>query len=276
MKMMRKGTRGAVALVLCGLVTGCATSLGQPMSAENQGRMQTVRVRVVIPQAGFLVSASAPGVAGAMGGGLIPALIDASIQKSRQKDLVAQATPTLDKLLDVDVRQEFTTAATGEFQQFPYKVAKIDASPVMPLSREQDAAVQALGSSEGYLAIAMHYDFDMKTRVFSTRSQVNLFQPGATARTYFAPIMYQGRPIEAGADLAAAIREQARESASHTIKLASLSMKGLPPASTTTPPTRFEIPRDPQPLVLQGDVIGREPQRLFMRLPNGALFSVPN
>ncbi|MCE3273790.1 MAG: hypothetical protein K0S57_4187 [Ramlibacter sp.] len=273
MEKMRRGTWGAVALALCALMAGCATSLSQPMGAENLGRMQTVRVRVLVPQAGFLVSASAPGVSAAMGGGLIPAMIDAGIQKSRQKDLVAQAAPTLDKLLEVDVRREFTDVAARELQQFPFKVAKLDATPLVPVAREHEATLKELGTSDGYLAIVMHYDFDMKTRIFSTRSQVNLWQAGATARTYFAPIMYRGRPVEPGTDLPAAIREQARESASHTLKLALLGMKGMPPPATST---QFELSKDSPPLVLQGDVVGKETGRVFVRHVNGALFSIPN
>jgi hypothetical protein len=256
------------------LLTGCAVPLTKPLAPENLGRLKSVRLHVLVPQEGFLVSASAPGVSIALGGGLIPALIDAGIQKSRQKDLTAQVTPMLDQLLGVDVREEFTTVVTREASGLPLPRAAVESGSLLPTRREHEARVGALGPQEGYLTILMHYNFDGTTRVLLTRAQVTLWQPGDVGRTYFAPVMYYGRPIEPQTDLAAAVREQAREAASQTLKLAALGMAGLPPAQSARR-EKFEIWSGGYKNSLEGDLIASDQRRRMVRhSTTGTLFSI--
>jgi len=87
------------------MLFGACAPFHRPLAVADRDKVQEVDVRVVVAQESFMFSAQPPGVSAATGGGLIGALIDSSVQQSRQKDMSAEVQAIVGPLLDYDARR---------------------------------------------------------------------------------------------------------------------------------------------------------------------------
>lgn len=257
----------------CLLLTACAPLHHKVLSAEAKSRIREVHVQVVVPQESFIFSASSPNVSAALGGGLIPALIDASVQKSRQEGMRAQIEPLLDQLLDADFRAEAQMALPQALAGFPLKVGRAEVVAIAPTRADQEALAKRKPVHEGYLVLMMHYTLDANTRALTTRCAARLWEPGQPGPSFGGSAIYQGMPLPAGADLVAMVRGQMREAVAHTLKLVALDM-AQPQESGNRPRQPFVFHTAGQPVTMQGEVLASEQRRSLVRSSDGAMFSV--
>lgn len=256
----------------CLLLAACAP-MHKALAPEAKNRIQEVHVQLVVPQESFIFSASSPGVSAALGGGLLPALIDAGVQKSRQEGLRATAEPLLDQLLEADFRAEARAVLPQAVTDFPLKVGRAEVVAVAPSRKEQEALVARKGKREAYLRLLMQYSLDMETRALTTRCEVSLWEPGQQGTSYTGSAIYQSGPLPAGPQLVPAMREHMRQAVAHTVKLAALDI-AQPAAAGNRPRQPFVIKASGKPVTLQGEVLSSEPQRTLVRSADGAMFSV--
>lgn len=184
-------------LVVCTtlIALGACAPFHKPLAPEARARITEVDLRVVVAQETFMFTAQGSNVSAALGGGLIGALIDSSVQRSRQKDMASQIQATVGPLLDVDYRIEATAAvdALQRTSAFPVKLSSAQVLAGMPGKREHEARIAAAGKSPAYLLMWVHYELAPDLSVFSTRSTVQLWQDGTSEPTYRAGVVYQTR-----------------------------------------------------------------------------------
>lgn len=265
-------SRRVLLAAACLFMAACAPMHHKALSPEAKSRIRDVHVQVVVPQETFIFSATAPGVSAAMGGGLIPALIDASIQKSRQEEMRAQVQPVLDQLLDADFRAEARGALPHATRGLPLSVSRAEVVALMPTRKEHDALLAATQPHEAYLRVLMHYSIDIATRTLVTRSEVSLWQKGETRPVFAGSAIYHGTPLGEG-DAVTNMRLQMRDAVASTVKLAALDIE-KPASQGNVPRQPFVIKTAGQPVTVQGELLGDESRRAFFRSPEGAMFSV--
>lgn len=259
----------------CLLLAACAPMTHKALTAEAQGRIRDVHVQVVLPQEGFTFSAASPNVSAALGGGLIGALIDSSVQKSRQEGMRGQVQPVLDQLIEADFRTEASAVLAQAVSEFPLKIARAEVVPVVPSAKEQERILAGEPPRGAYLQVIMQYAYSFDTRVLTTRSAVRLWQNGEKDPAFLGACIYQGAPLPSeSAGLLPALRSQMRDAVAHTLRLAALDIRH-PSAQGSAPRQPFTLKAATGVSVpLQGEVLASDDKYRFMRTADGALFSV--
>lgn len=108
-----------VALVLVALA-GCATPRHVVMSPEAPSKIKATEVVIGLSQQEITAEIAPSGVAAAAGGGLIPALIDIMVEKSRAGDAEAAIAPVKNALIDYDFAKQLQAALENEFRQLSW------------------------------------------------------------------------------------------------------------------------------------------------------------
>lgn len=253
-------------LALCALTAGCA-SFHKPLSAEDSSRIKAARVTVVVPQETFQFTAIGTQLTAALGGGLIPALIDASVQKSRQAEMRAQVQPVLDKLLDVDFREEALVALKRPDLTLPFALAGTEVVSIMPGKSDHDAQLASLPPEQALMRLTMQYSIDPESRVLTTRTYANVWQPGQNEKSYAGSLVYQGLCESLEPD---SVRTQMRDAMAQTLRLAALDIAH--PADQGQRARGKHDFRGTHPVKLEGEVLASDQGRVAMRTSDGAVF----
>jgi hypothetical protein len=270
----------------------CAVPFHKPLTAENKQRIQLVDIRMVIPQESFMVSAKAPGVSMAVGGGLIGALIDSGIQKSRQADMAGEIRSTVGSLARFDLRNEANIALQAALQEpatgkgLPFKVRTAQVSAAVPGKAESERLFAETGNGPAVMMLLVHYALEPGLGAFTTRTSAVLRQDGKTDPSFQSAAVYQ-IPLPTGsrdavlAQLTAndgqLLRSYMRESVSETLRMVALDWKGTPVGANPGATGKVQSYR----FNMQGSVIDLPAStvvsagnRLVVRSETGALFSL--
>ncbi|MBW0170060.1 MAG: hypothetical protein ACT6SF_04890 [Hydrogenophaga sp.] len=270
------------------MALGACAPFYKPLASEERARIKEADLRVVVAQETFMFTAQGSNVSAALGGGLIGALIDSSVQRSRQKDMASQIQATVGPLLEVDYRVE-ATAAVNALQQttaFPLKLSSAQVLAGMPGRREHEARIAATGKSPSYLLMWVHYEIAADLSVFSTRSTVQLWQDGKPESTYRAGVVYQTR-LTGGTREAlmkrltdnqgSRLRALMRESMQESLRMVAADLAAAPAASAArSGPLRSASVWTQGVWVPVKDMrlIDETPVRQFLRSDEGALLSI--
>lgn len=285
---MKRWAFGVFAPAMAWLLGGCAP-FHKPLAADARARIDQVELRAVVAQETFMFTAQNPNVSAALGGGLIGALIDSSVQQSRQKDMAPQIQSMLGALLEVDYRRE-ATAAVDEFQRaagFPLKLGSAQVLAGMPGKKAHEARIAATSKSPAYLLLWVHYELSPDLSVFSTRSTAQLWQDGKPEPSYRAGVVYQTRLNGAARDAAmkrltenqgAKLRAMMRDSMYESLRMIAVDLAAVPVAAGAARSGALR----PASVWSQGawiplkdmQLIDETPSRQFLRNNEGALLSV--
>ncbi|MGO4392431.1 hypothetical protein AB4Z46_13885 [Variovorax sp. M-6] len=281
-------------MVLAALSLGACAPFHKQLTQEDRARIQEVDVRVVVAQESFMFSAQSPGVSAAAGGGLIPALIDASVQQSRQKAMAGEIQATVGPLLDYDFRVEAGRAVKAlNHEAMPLKVRSVEVLAGMPTKAEHEARIAATRSGPAYMVLLLHYAIEPGLSAFTTRTTVSLWQEGRTEQSYRAAAIYQA-PLEGGqrtdvikrltADDGKVLRGLMRESVTESLRMVALDIgpAGKANAGTAVPAPPAATPASKSVkfnfngawMPLTGASIEDEAARTVLRDPAGALYSL--
>src|SRR5215472_17933947 len=114
-----KGLLTAAALAAT-VLSGCAGQRFVPMQDAATSRIKSTEVIVVLPQQEIKTEITQSNVAQATGGGLIPALIDLAVNKSRADDAEASVVVIRNALLDYDFSKQLLTSIEQQLRQLPW------------------------------------------------------------------------------------------------------------------------------------------------------------
>jgi hypothetical protein len=283
--------RALTVATTCALLSACAGVVHKPLSDTSRNNIRSVEMRVVVLQEGPIFSARPPGVATAAGGGLIPALIDASVQKSRQESLVSKVHSVLEAVHDYDFREEYSSSLNSILGDgFPLKVGTLSVVP-SSLSREAaDAAIAATKGGTGLLLLISYYELEPNLSALTIRTSASLWSEGNPQKAYSNHLIFQATSgsldLDRNTELWASengqrLREQSLLGIRETLKMLVLDigMKevvGKPNSpSSNTPTEKFSFYMAGLPQQLEGILLASEPGRALVRDKAGALFSLP-
>lgn len=287
--MLRFSLALSVLLSLC----ACApfSPIHKPLASADRAQVQELDVRVVVAQESFMFSAQPPGMSAALGGGLVGALIDSSVQQSRQKAMSAEVQAIVGPLLDYDYRVEAgkaleafeasnaTPAAPAALAAFPLKIRSSQVLAAMPPKPEHEARIAATRGGPAYMVLLLQYALEPGLGAFTTRTSALLWQDGRSEPSYRASVIFQtpiGGTARAAvlrrltADDGQVLRAVMRESLAQTLHAVAMDIAGARSAGVKT--ARFNV--NGSWVTLAGRSFDEQPGRVLFRDEDGALYSV--
>ena len=264
------------------LLLGACAPFHRPLAAADRAKVREIDVRVVVAQESFMFSAQAPGVSAATGGGLIGALIDSSVQQSRQKDMSAEVQATVGPLLDYDYRVEAARAFTellAEPTSFPLKIASSQVLAGMPLKAEQEARIAATKTGPAYMVLLLQYALEPGLGAFTTRTSAFLWQAGNSEPSYRSATIFQ-TPVGGGtratvvrrltANDGQVLKAVMRDSVKQTLHVLGMDLAGARSGAIRT--SRFNV--NGSWVTLAGQSFDEQPGRVVFRDQDGAMYTV--
>lgn len=267
----------AAVMVLC----ACAP-FHRPLDAAARAKVPEVELRVVVAQESFMFSAPPSNVSGATGGGLIGALIDSSVQQSRQKDMSAEVQAIVGPLLGYDYRAEAqqALAALGpDMAGFPLKIASAKVLATAPTKDEQAARIAATRTGPAFMVLLLQYALEPGLGAFTARTSAMLWQGGNSEPVYRSGVIYQ-TPIGGNArsavlrrltaDDGRVLRTVMRESLTQTLQVLGMDIAG----ARSGPVKQARFNANGEWVTLAGQGFDDQPGRVSFRDQDGAIFTV--
>lgn len=275
------------------LLVACAMPMRIGLKPEDRSRITTLAAHVVVVQDEVIAAVQPSNVGAATGGGLIGAMIDASVTNSRVKDS-QQALGSFYALIeDVDYRKEFNEAIRGVLGNYQIKVASVTTTP-RALGFDALAKLrQQLPPGQALLVISPRYSLTADFRNFDVESNVTMWSrldgPN-TAAAANVPIQrgvlyFQSRPVGAGGkrslDLWAAgnaslFRSVLRESIDETLRMTLIDLDVTPEAAAKAGPTEdFSFNNGVATTNIKGQVLRRGDVRVIVLGNDQKIYSLP-
>lgn len=260
-------------------------------------RLKSVEGKVGIPADEVIVRAAPSNVSVVTGGGLIPALIDASISSSRQNALEKLSAKFYEQIESHDYRKIFSDAF----------ISSLGKSAVLPnlklvvssrgISKDEIAERRkALKQGEAFLGLRIWHEFTTDARLLLVAANVQLIAPEIPEPIYTNSFLYTSvpvvgsQPLEAwakdqGSALVAAYGEGGKEIA-YMLKMdiEGSSNEALAAENAMKPRAKIHIPfygpylMAPNgalvPLTTEGFLVEKNDRRQIVRAEGGALYSV--
>jgi hypothetical protein len=273
----------AITGFVLGLV-GCAIPGHIPLTQENANKVKTVNARSVVIQDEVIARADPSNISAATGGGLIPALIDASITNTRQERLQKAMDAFYASIEDYDFRAEYSPRVISQLKtNFPLAVAEVTTTPRTLSNAEQVQLVQALKPGEAYLSLLTDYFLSTDLRSLNVSINASLWIKDQPMPVYKNRVSYQSTPLGAGledsakawaADNGKSFYEKLREGITETLHMLVLDLERNAPASQ---PAKVSVAYNHGAgnlNSLQGTLVEKHGDRNVIRAVNGTLYSV--
>ena len=189
---VRSAARLALIFVTVAISAVCAMAEPKVLRAEDKQRLTDIDLELLVPQESFALVASSPDLAKSTMGGLVPVLIDLTIQMVRQEGLKVDQRAFLDSLLEVDLREDARSELESQLSSMPLKFRSLAVTAVVPTSADLDKKIAATKGSHPYMQLALYFSFDDELKVITTLATARLWQDGNARRSYEAVLVYQG------------------------------------------------------------------------------------
>lgn len=272
------------------LLTGCV-ELHKPLSPEALARINKIDVRNMVVQDEMVIRAQSPGVAAAAGGGLIPALIDSAIAKSRQNEIDQLVASFYESAGNYDARATLATAANKLRQLCEQKVNQVVTTPRVMTQDERIELLAAMGKSNGLLNIQTEYTFspDFQRLLMIARAQLWANDGSSNEPSYQNVLTYESKPLGAGLlysiqawskDAAHPYKSTLEEAHSEVMRMIALDLKCADDKPKREAGGAIHI--TPMPFnyllvqtQLTGTVLEENAERMILRNKAGILYSIP-
>lgn len=220
----------SMAVLSVSLMLGaCATPLRVALSPEQRAKITEVKAHLPVVQDEVIVAVPASNVSGAMGGGLIGAVIDSKITNSRVKDTQQVMGPFYAAIEDFDYRAEFQEAMKRDLAAYPFKVTSVSTSARSLRQVDLTYLREDLLPHQALLVVWPSYSLSADFRALDTEVTVTMWAKGSDNQPLQRSILhYQSKPVGSGqansvqawaAENATVFRSAVRESISETIRL---------------------------------------------------------
>jgi hypothetical protein len=261
-----------------------------PLEPRNASAIRDMRLVSVIHQDEIYLSAASPGVTAAAGGGLIAAVIESQIAKSRQDEIQAIVNPFYASIDDVDFRKAFWPAVLAEFQKLHgAKIVETRTTAAVVAMMERSKMSTTLATGKGLLYLQTRYSFTPDFAAVEIVTSADLWVGGQQDLAYSQVFTYQSADIgrtgrdaialwgrDGGKQYRAALEEGIAETARMIrLEAAHPRIKGLDqklPGSDRSIDVRKAGVRGP---AVTGPLLAQQPGRVVARNTDGRLFSLP-
>ena len=266
-----------------------------PLDAAVRASLKEIRVVSAIPQDEIYLSAASPGVAAAAGGGLLAAVIESQIAKSRQDAIQATIGPFYAAIDDIDFRKDYWKAVLPELGKlFPGAALEVKTTAAQMMLAERNKLVEALPAGKGLIYLSTRYSFTPDFSRLDVITSIDAWRGGRQASAdrpepaYSNVLFYQSAPVAAtgndairiwGRDEAKLYRAALAEGMAETTRMMRLDaeharIKGVDqkmPGSTRSVEARKAAPGM---AAVTGPVLEESPARWVIRNNDGRLHSL--
>lgn len=288
--MMLPSAVRPVLFIICfsSLLAGCAGTTRVPLNQEASARLSRVDSVVLIPADEIIVRAKPSSVSLALGGGLIPALIDASITSSRQTELEAIANPFYAGAENIEFRTLFNDSFKGMIQEqklLPNLNVTVSTTGLSRTALESRRT--SLKPGEAFLGLRIWYEFTPDTRSVLVSAGSVLVTADSKDPIFKNTYLYVSQPIEGPNPLTAWADNQGQalaavfaESGKAIGRLLEQDLAGpnnetLFASLAEQEKVKFTMPTF-MPITISGFVVEKTAERRIIRAASGELLSVPN
>lgn len=268
------------------LLTACAGVTRTALKPEITANIHSVKSQLFIPADELIVRAKPSNISPAMGYGLLPALIDASISSSRQTELEAVSNPYYAKTDQIDFRSTFMTAFNGAIAEQKTLPAISPSMSTRGISNSALTAYKAeLHAGEAFLGIRIWYEFSTDLRNVMVSATALLAGKEGQEPLYKNSYTYVSAPVDSVNPLTAwsdkdgqALQKVYIDSGKEIARLMQQDLAG--PANETLfaelakqEKVQFTL-ATAMPMVIKGFTIEQSTQRKTIRAESGELFSL--
>jgi len=187
---------GAIALLL----TACSSAPTRiAFEPGTRQALTEVKVLSILSQDEIVVRADPVGVAPALGGGLIGAIIDSKIGEIRQNTLQETLAPFYAAIDDYDFRTHFERTLESTLAGNPLvKFSPLERRTLPLLLKDSTARIATLQAKSGQMLVHTIYAFTVDFTRLNVITYAEIKVPGSEAPVFMNTYFYQSRPIGAG------------------------------------------------------------------------------
>ncbi|GMM86717.1 hypothetical protein MTsN2n4_39460 [Pseudoalteromonas sp. MTN2-4] len=274
---------------LLALLQGCSGMKYTPMTQETRDAVKTTQAYNLVIQDEARPAVELSNASGALGGGLIAAAIDSSINDDRALGAFGVAAPLLNSTLDVNFRklivEEMNPVLVSEFNASSAEQAEAR------LLRDKDvkAKITQLKEGEAFLYLSTFYQFhdDFKVLQFETVANLYIAKEGkrsATKPDYRNTFTYISDQVGTGSvnsinlwneNNAALYRSTIKDSLTQIRKMLEADIK-VEKNEACLGGTKYHTFNVLGKVHAKGTVISKENNRVLLRNKNGALVHTTN
>ncbi|MDP9897558.1 hypothetical protein J2W32_006677 [Variovorax boronicumulans] len=275
------------------MLGACAMPMRIGLKPEDRSKITALAAHVVVVQDEVIAAVHAPNAGAASGGGLIGAMIDASIANSRVKESQQALGSFYTVIEDVDYRKEFNEAIRSELANYQIKVATVTTTPralnmdILAKLRNQLPPGQAL------LLIYPRYSLTADFRNFDSESQVSMWARsdspsaagGMNTPIQRSVLYFQSQSVGTGgrksldlwgAQNAELFRSAMRESITETLRMAMIDLDvAAEPAAKGGNLEEFSFNNGVITTKLKGQVVKNGDTRAILLASDQKLYSLP-
>ena len=158
------------------LLAGCMTTEPAfiPLPRNMPQPIKSSNLLILSIQDEIQVDIEKSGIATAMGGGLIPALIDMAVEKSRSTSAEEQVKPIRDVLIDFDIGQEFLRELGEDIDSIDWLQVK---RKEVSYDKNQDIIqnVLATGTEDALILFTPHYSLSADFKQLKVETIVKVY-----------------------------------------------------------------------------------------------------
>lgn len=285
--------RVSISFSMALLLGACAMPMRIGLKPEERSKITALAAHVVVVQDEVIAAVQAPTAGAASGGGLIGAMIDASIANSRVKESQQALGSFYTVIEDVDYRKEFNEAIRSELANYQIKVATVTTTP-RALNMDILAKLRSqLPSGQALLLIYPRYSLTADFRNLDAESQVSMWtrsdspssSGGMNMPIQRSVLYFQSQSVGTGgrksldiwgADDAALFRSTLRESITETLRMAMIDLDvAAEPAAKAEGIQEFSFNNGAITTKLKGQVVKNGEARAILLASDQKLYSLP-
>lgn len=189
-------TRLALLILALSILSGCG-GLNRIALKKDANLPQKTEARLIIPADEIIVRSKPSNISAALGGGLIPALIDASITASRQTELEKISTPFYNETVGINIRELFAE----EFKPIFNSQKSLPNTNLLitnrAISKNTMAKLQSnLNATESLMAIRIWYEFSSDAKNVIVIAGVYMAEPLKKEPAYRNILFYLSKPAD--------------------------------------------------------------------------------
>ncbi|MDT0596114.1 hypothetical protein [Glaciecola petra] len=284
MKLLQKISCLLIAVGLQACVTGPKYT---PLTQETKANIGTASTYNLIVQDEIKPDVDLINTTAALGGGLIGAMIDSSVNDDRATEARSGLQPLYDEIVDLDHRKtiadKFNQALASSL---PLSDIKDTAESIILGDKELVAKIKKLAKGEAMVLTNTFYQFRMQSKMLQTISTAFIFlnseNPKISKPHYFNTFYYQSPLIGSGgqnsinewaADGADLFRSELEKSAQQTADWMQYDMQTIRDEKCIAGGV-ITVPMNQGSLKVKGNVIKDENENKVLRGNNGHLYIV--
>ena len=174
------------------LLQGCVSGVQRtPLTEQTAKTIQSTNFYNLVIQDEVRPAVQLSNVTGAMGGGLIPALIDASVNKGRSQSARDSMNHFYAATDDFDFRALHSEEMNAAIDNaLPLKIKKAPAEFILLSNKEREKRISALAKGEALLYTSTIYAFVDESRLLVNESMVYIYTKPAKLTKNTKPIFY--------------------------------------------------------------------------------------